>query len=537
MTNYGIAGHRMLRLSNLFILLSSVQFCVGQNLKLDLIRTYHGHAHGVKHVEFAPDGSHFASGGTRGEVFIWDIDGEKALKKLEGHYGSVTDVRYSGNGKYLVSAGEDGQVKIWDTNSGYCMQRIISPSNDAAPVNKVKFALMSDVTGTIYFGGCNRYLCSVPFKSDEKPAVIYSDPNETIRCAILSPNGKELIFAAGQYLLALDLASGEVTREYNTGNCKINSLEFSDDGKRLLTWCENSRVDMRDPSTFYLLTSFRSGTGGNKFSNLAFTEDQKYVITGDHASRFNVWDLNEKQRVLDQGAEQGTIMSFDLESGPNYLLSGSLDKTVKLWQIVEDVPEETKKKKKKTKPEPKEVEPEVEIVVYENPVEDVPQIEKKGPAPVNVVIKEKEPEVINTYEPAKPAEPAEPIVSTLPERKNNRRVKPIRHEHKLTLKSQQLVFEIWDAQVIDGDIVSIYVGDECIVKEYSITAVKKTVKFDASAYKRVYVYLHAHNLGTLPPNTVTMTLSDGFVKHQVELRSDLSGSSALELTFDSEIPD
>ena len=287
----------MFRIVFLLFLVFWFELCYGQNLKLEHIRTFTGHSHGVRHVVFSPDGNNFASGGTRGEVFIWDLDGAQSLKKLEGHYGSITDVRYSENGKNLITAGEDGQIKVWDSNSGYCLQRIISPAGELSPVNKVKFALMSSQAGIVYFGGTNRYLSRVAFKSDADPEVIYSDPKETIRCAILSPDGKEVIFAAGKYLIALDVVSGTILREYNTGNCLVNSLEFSDDGKRLLTWCDNSRVDMRDPKTFYLKTSFRSGTGGNKFSNLAFTEDQKYVITGDYASRFNVWDLNNKQRV------------------------------------------------------------------------------------------------------------------------------------------------------------------------------------------------------------------------------------------------
>ena len=102
------------------------------------------------------------------------------------------------------------------------------------------------------------------------------------------------------------------------------------------------------------------------------------------------------------------------------------------------------------------------------------------------------------------------------------------------MKSHQLTFEIWDAQVIDGDIVSIFIDDECIVKEYSITAVKKLVKFDASKYKKVYLYLHAHNLGTIPPNTVTMKISDGIQELDIELRSDMSGSAAVELLFDTD---
>lgn len=520
---------KMKRYVCLSLLLISSVLNVGQaqNLKLEHIRTFNGHEHGVRRVIFSPDGIHFASGGTRGEVFIWTIDGESGRKKLEGHYGSINDLHYSEDGKYLVSAGEDGQVKVWDAITGYCLQRIVSPTPPESPVNKVNFALVSSGMGMVYFGGTNKFLSKVALKSEEDPEVIYKDPKESIRCGILSPDGKELIFAAGQYLMALDLRSGEVQREYNTGSCLINALEFSDDGERLLTWCDNSRVDMRDPSNFYLITSFRSGSSGRKFSNLAFTEDGKYVVTGDHASRFNVWDLSKKQLVLDQGAEQGTILSFDLDNGPNYILSGSLDKSIKLWRIVEDVPEEEPKKKgKKVEPVEEQVEPEVEIVQYAEPVEDVPQDVKKGPTNINVVLKE--PEKIETYEPVKPEDRVDLEVESV---KNNRRVKPIRKEHRLVMSGHQLTFNIWDAQVVDGDIVSIYVGDECIVKEYSITAEKKTVTYDASRFNKIYIYLHAHNLGTQPPNTVTMTISDGISTHSVELRSDLSGSSALEIVF------
>ncbi|MCB9187407.1 MAG: WD40 repeat domain-containing protein [Flavobacteriales bacterium] len=527
----------MVRVFLTFVLVQVWLITNGQNLKLEHIRTFHGHDHGVRKVVFSPDELHFASGGTRGELLIWTIDGEGAVKRLEGHYGAISDLRYSDDGKFIITAGDDGQIKVWDAESGYCLQRIVAASASDTPVNKVKFALLNSKTNMVYFGGTNRNLEQVRFKGSEDPEVIYSDLESTIQCGAVNPSGTELVFAAGKYLMALDLNSGEIVREYNTGSCKVNALEYSSDGKRILTWCSNSRVDVRDPSSFFLVTSFRSGTGSRKFSNLAFTDDQKYVVTGDHASRFNVWDLDKKQLVLDQWAEQGTIMTFDVENSPNYLLSGSLDKSIKLWQIVPEEEEEEKPKKKKAKEEEEvEAEPDVEIVQYVEPVEDVPQTveEHRKPANINVQLKKEEPVV--EYQPVV-ATPKHSIESELPETLLNRHVKPIRKEHRLELSGGQLTFEIWDAQVIDGDIVSIYIGDSCIVKEYSITATKKKVSFDASDYKRVYVFLHAHNLGTLPPNTVTMTVSDGKVTHQVELRSDLTGSSALELTFVEESPD
>lgn len=534
MTNYGLVVAKMMQFVYLSVLLffSVLELGVAQNLKLEHIRTFNGHEHGVRQVVFSPDGVHFASGGTRGEVFIWTLSGESGRKKLEGHYGSINDLRYSEDGKYLVSASDDGQVKVWDGNTGRCLQQIVCPLDANDPGNKVNFALVSSSTGMVYFGGSKRLLCRIPLKSEDDPEIIYTDPKDPIRCGMLSPDGKEMVFAAGPYLLTLDLNSGDIVNEYNTGSCLISSLEFSNDGERLLTWCNNSRVDMRDPSNFYLLTSFRSGSGGRTFSNLAFTEDGKCVVTGDHASRFNIWDLERKQLVLDQGADQGTILSFDLDNGAQYVLSGSLDKSIKFWKIVEDdAVEEPKKKDKKTKEIEEQVEPDVVIVQYEEPVQDVVEDSVKGPTNINVALKEPEP--VNRMEDAGAQGTIDLEIESV---KNDRRVKPIRKEHRLTFSGHQLTFNIWDAQVVDGDIVSIYVGDECIVKEYSITADKKTVTYDASRFHRVYIYLHAHNLGTQPPNTVTMTVSDGITTSSVELRSDLTGSSVMEVVFEDPAP-
>jgi hypothetical protein len=99
------------------------------------------------------------------------------------------------------------------------------------------------------------------------------------------------------------------------------------------------------------------------------------------------------------------------------------------------------------------------------------------------------------------------------------------------LLSRNLTFQIWDAQIIDGDIISIYINDQIIVKEYSIINEHLTVKFNAKDFKKAYLYLHAHNVGSIPPNTATMMISDGVQEIQVELRSDLTGSAAVELNF------
>ena len=523
-----------------------------QALKLELVRTFIGHDHGVRKVVFSENGKLFASGDTRGGIRVWSVDDGAIKFTWNEHYGAVLDLQFSRSGDKLVSAGSDGQLMIFDLTTGKIIDRLDAPNDVRQPVNNVNFARFSLDGNSVYFGGTNTYVCVKKIGSSTNGKVIHVE-KKTILTGDVSPDGQFLTVGAEMMIMTFNLKTNELVREFNTGDCGVNALRYAANGKKLLTWCANSRVDVRDPNTLGLLTSFRSGSGARKFSNLFFTQDQRYVITGDHASRFTVWDLSNRELVLDQSTEQGTIMAFDMQDEPNYLLSGSLDKTVKLWRIVE-VNEEEEKQKRKRKNDDK-VEPEL-IIVEEHTVNARTEKETDAVAKSASEVREEtelEPVIVktetrvetDTTDPASVVEDikeskVEPEVkgpkvanfTRPPDVLNGRRVLPIRHEHRIELASRNLTFKVWDDQVVDGDIISLYVNDQEIISNYSITASQKVVSFNAAGLDKCYVFLHAHNLGRIPPNSVTMSITDGQNLHKVNLRSDLNGSAALELMFD-----
>lgn len=589
-----------------------------QDLRLELVRTFTGHQFGIRKVSFSPDEQRFASGGTRGEVYLWDVNSGGQTKDLRGHFASVSDLHFSADGKFLVSAADDGQVIVWDLSQSKAIDKV-SNSPDATGQTQVRFALITHDNKKVYFAGHDTRLNCKSIGGET--VVIYNDRNEAMRCAQLSPDGSKLMVGAGKLLLLFDAATGKLIREYNTGDCVVNAIQFSADGKKVITWCENARVDMRDPETMALRTSFKAGTGNRKFSNLAFTKDQRYIVTGDHAARFNVWDLEKRRIALDQTSDQGTVLDFDISSNPTMLLSGSMDRTIKLWKITENPLVDEKGKKK---PQEAAQVQQIEVITYETdkpgPTATVNQAKNDGalatttaqvqvprneqakpvssgqnttssleqaalpptPAaatetPNNEVVapandKKAEPvkteiqkQTSNEVKPEPRAEPqkqtttkavaqtaieAKPerftlpehptapkdekgrTISVFPERLNGRRVPPVRTDHKLYFMKPQITITVWDAQVVDGDIITLYMNDTPIITEYSISETRKSVAFDGTGYKRCYLMLHAHNLGTIPPNTVTMLISDGEKSYQIEVRSDLTNSSGVELNFD-----
>ena len=79
------------------------------------------------------EGSRLASGGTEGELIIWDRVAEVGLFRLRGHRGPVTAIHWlphptlptTGHPGYLVSTSKDTYLKLWDLSTQHCVQTVV----------------------------------------------------------------------------------------------------------------------------------------------------------------------------------------------------------------------------------------------------------------------------------------------------------------------------------------------------------------------------------------------------------------------------
>ena len=103
----------------------------------------------------------------------------------------------------------------------------------------------------------------------------------------------------------------------------------------------------------------------------------------------------------------------------------------------------------------------------------------------------------------------------------------ISYVKELTVRSKNITIDLWDNKEQDGDIVSVYLNGEPIISKYSLTKDKKQFQVQLNASKSNDLFLYAHNLGTIPPNTVSIEVSDGTSSEKIVLNSDLSSSEAV----------
>jgi hypothetical protein len=111
---------------------------------------------------------------------------------------------------------------------------------------------------------------------------------------------------------------------------------------------------------------------------------------------------------------------------------------------------------------------------------------------------------------------------------NGRKVKKGR---TIEVDDPNVTITLWDKDEIDGDSVSIYYGDSCIVSNYSLTRKKKTFEVELSQYYPEQLILYAVNMGAKPPNTAAILIRAGKEEVNIVLSSDLKSCDAVLLMY------
>jgi hypothetical protein len=169
---------------------------------------------------------------------------------------------------------------------------------------------------------------------------------------------------------------------------------------------------------------------------------------------------------------------------------------------------------------------------------------KTNPALVKVVPKPETPI------PAQPLLPANPVVIQAPET-----IKPapekqadipiatdINFEKRNTNLLQTIKIEnptvrvdLYDNGVVDGDSISLFFNSRLILSHQRLSEKAITLTLNVNTNKAVNdLTMYAENLGTIPPNTALMVVTDGEKRYEVPVTSDLQNSGTVRFIYSGE---
>lgn len=122
------------------------------------------------------------------------------------------------------------------------------------------------------------------------------------------------------------------------------------------------------------------------------------------------------------------------------------------------------------------------------------------------------------------AKPAEPELGTL----NGRE---ITHQRDIDVHRRSFTVYVYDADKVDGDIVSLSFNGKWVLRNYPLKKEKEAIEIVLQEGEDNRLILYAENEGKLPPNTAAISFFDGKQQRHLNLKSDKKTCGALHFEF------
>jgi hypothetical protein len=129
----------------------------------------------------------------------------------------------------------------------------------------------------------------------------------------------------------------------------------------------------------------------------------------------------------------------------------------------------------------------------------------------------------------KPVEVVPPpvLVANVPKEIGGRTTKV---EETVSVKSNSIKIKIWDSQLEDGDVISVYLNDKKIIDHLKLTIKPKefVVELPAGSSEN-YLTVYSDDFGKSEPNTASVRIIDGAKEQTIELVSGRSKQESIKI--------
>lgn len=123
----------------------------------------------------------------------------------------------------------------------------------------------------------------------------------------------------------------------------------------------------------------------------------------------------------------------------------------------------------------------------------------------------------------KPALPSTIIAGNRYEKRNNTVIKTIE------IENAQVKIDLYDNGEIDGDSISLFLNGRLLMSHKKLTAQPLSIHLNKEELEESNdLVMYAENLGTIPPNTALMIVTDGKKRYEVRITSDLQKSGTIK---------
>jgi WD40 repeat protein/serine/threonine protein kinase len=284
------------------------------------LRTFTGHGDKVHAVALSRDRRHVLSGSGDRTIKLWEVDTGSCLRTLEGHTDGVYSLSWSADGRFVLSGSGDRTVKLWRLADGSCLCTLEGHGGAVRAV-----CLTAD--GQFALSG-----------SSHKTLRLWGVPDEWVAPYLVSRvlPSETALAAWTDFERALAQAHDALTRGEVV--CAAQRLREA----RALPG-HGGRPEVMDLWSrlygYLPRATLQGGWEGRTFAEhldavttVCLSSDGLYALSGSADRTLKLWDLSNGRCLKTFVGHQAEITSACFRADGQYILSGSADRTLKLWR-------------------------------------------------------------------------------------------------------------------------------------------------------------------------------------------------------------
>jgi WD40 repeat protein len=316
-----------------------------------------GHLGPVISVAFSPDGKYILSCSYDKTIKLWDIATGRESRTFSDTT-IVDSVAFSPDGKYILSCSDDNTIKLWDIATGREIRTFSGYYGSFSPdgtqiftIDNGGLKLLDIITGR----EIRRFddVVSLDSLSPDGRQIIAGSAGKPIKLLdvstgreiwtfsgllfggystkiAFSPDGRQIVAgSAGKPIKLLDVSTG---REIWTSDSPVEEyVAFSPDGRQIVAGSWNTKPIklLLDVSTGREIWTSDSSVRGY----VAFSPDGRQLV-GVSSTTIVIIDATTGKEIKTFSGHRGGVISVCFSPDGKYILSGSYDTSIKLWDTV-----------------------------------------------------------------------------------------------------------------------------------------------------------------------------------------------------------